>query len=286
MNAFFATLCVILFSMTVPATRIAALSMPPELIVGFRLAGAGLICLAVVLFLDRWVPPRRIWLPLLATSVGSVSGFSFLISLAMRTAPGTHGAIALAALPAATAAYASLRDGVNPGPRFWIYCVFGTLASIGFFLAGAQGGFQAGDLPLMASVFAGAFGYVEGGRLSREFGGRRVMSWAILLAMPLATAILLTSHADFPRAPIVWSALAYLAIVSQSLGMFLWYRVLARGPMVKIAMIQLLQPFFTLMGAVLLLGESAAPSTWAIAALVAVTVFAANKEKALRLKPA
>src|SRR5690606_10908565 len=99
MNMLIAAFCVFLFSLTVPFTRIAALEMPPLLVVSLRLLGAGLIC-ATLMGFERWLPPRRIWLPLMLTSLGSVLGFSLLTAFAFCEVPGSHGALGLAALPA------------------------------------------------------------------------------------------------------------------------------------------------------------------------------------------
>ena len=76
-----------------------------------------------------------------------------------------------------------------------------------------------------------------------------------------------------------FTRLAYVAFIGQSLGMFLWFKVLAKGPMEKIAMVQLLQPFVTLIGAIILLGEVVTPITWVVATLVALCVAGINHEK-------
>lgn len=284
MNMALAAICVILFSFTVPATRIATLAFAPEAVALLRLIGAGLICMMTVIVFDRWVPPRRAWLSIAATAFGAVAGFSFLTALAMKRVPATHGAVALTALPAMTAIYASLRDRANPGIRFWVFCSAGTALAFASFAARSGASVLPGDWILGAAVLSAAFGYVEGGRLSREHGGRRVMSWAVILPLPialfLAVSFLRTSTLpSWEDAPSAWMAAAYLAVVSQSLGMFLWFKVLARGPMGKIAMIQLIQPFFSLLAAVFILKEPAGWETWVVASLVGLTIFGANREK-------
>jgi drug/metabolite transporter (DMT)-like permease len=281
MNMSLATLCVLLFSLTVPFTRLAALEMPALLVMGLRLCGAALVC-ALFLLRDPWWPPRRIWLPLLLTMLASVVGFSLLTALALQQVPGTHGAIGLASLPAVTALYAALRDRVQPPSAFWGFAVLGTVLSSGYLLLDAAGGLMIGDALLMMAVLAAAFGYVEGARLSREFGGRRIMSWAILLSLPLALGVTFSQLDDVDLAAFsttAWTSVFYLAVISQSLGMMLWYRVLATGPMEKVALVQLLQPFFTLLSAHLLLGEAVAAQAWIVALLVVFCIVGANRSK-------
>lgn len=282
MNLMLAIVCVVLFSLTVPFTRVAALEVAPEVVTLLRLIGAGVVCLLLTLR-DGWVPPRSVWPQLLCTSLGAVIGFATLTAFAMRQVPGSHGAVALAALPAVTAAYASLRDRHNPGTLFWLFALAGTALSFGFFFTLSSGSLMTGDVLLGLAVFAAAFGYVEGGRLSRLHGGRRVMSWAVLLTLPVALPLAWVLFPGTLRldafSPPGWFAVAYLALVSQSTGMFLWYRVLARGPMEKIALAQLLQPFLTLLASIYLLQESVTWNTWVIALLVALCIFGANNAK-------
>jgi drug/metabolite transporter (DMT)-like permease len=79
--------------------------------------------------------------------------------------------------------------------------------------------------------------------------------------------------------PHAWMSLGYLALVSQSSGMFLWFKVLAIGPMEKVALVQLLQPFLSLLASIFFLDETVLWSTWIIAAIVAACIFGANREK-------
>ena len=281
MNALLGLLCIFLFSVTVPATRLLALEIPGEAVALLRLGGAGVFCLILVLFVDPWVPPRKAWGTLARTSLGSVFGFSLLISLAMQTVPASHGAIGLAAMPALTALYGSIRDRSRMGKRFWVFALLATVVSFSYFALHAEARLEIGDLYLVGATLASAFGYVEGGRLSREYGGRRVMTWAILGAVPpmLLTAFFLIDWNAFELSVISargWGALAYIVFISQSMGMFLWYRVLSRGSIPKLSLIQLLQPFFTLAIAVAVLGESVPMSAWVASFLVGVGIVAAN----------
>lgn len=284
MNTLLAILCVFSFSLTVPVTRIATQVLDPATAAALRLAGAAAVCALVVALFDRWVPPRRLLPRLIGVSLGSVIGFSFFVSKAMKSVPSSHGVIALAALPVLTAAYSSLRDRSSPGRAFWAFSALGTLLSLSFFFVDRSVALGAGDLYLVGALIASAFGYVEGARLSREHGGRRVMSWAILIAAPFAGFLLLsgTGLADLHKLaahPAAAGAVLYLALVSQSFGMFLWYHVLANGQMAKVAMTQLLQPFFSLAAGAALLDESASATTWLIASLVMACVVGANRQR-------
>jgi drug/metabolite transporter (DMT)-like permease len=112
------------------------------------------------------------------------------------------------------------------------------------------------------------------------------MSWAIVIASPamLLYGWFMIDWSAQPLSrvsPLGWGAAAYLMLVSQSMGMFLWNRVLARGSIPKLSLLQLLQPFFTLGIATAFLGEHASWPAWAICALVALGIWGAYREKGL-----
>ena len=283
MNIISAIFCVVLFSLTAPFTRIAALETNAETIILLRIIGAAIVCLIAVL-VDRWIPPKKIWIYILYTSLGSVIGFNALMAFGLREVPSAHAAVALAVLPVITAIYSVVRDRMNPCIRFWLFAVMGTSFAFGFFFSINVNHFLLGDFLLLLSVFSAAFGYVEGGRLSRDYGGRKIMSWAVLVASPIsiliATIYFSSNHQTLLNLSMKgWFSISYLALISQSLGMFLWFRVLSIGPMEKIALVQLLQPFLTLFASILLLRETVLPMTWIIALLVAICIFGSNKSR-------
>ncbi len=281
MNTLAAILCVFLFALTAPFTRMAALETTPQSIILIRILGAAIVCLIYVL-IDKWIPPKKVWLGLFATALGTVVGFNSLMAFGLREVPAGHAAVALAGLPLGTSIYSTLRDRLNPGMKFWMFAITGTLLSLSFFFAMNMKDILPGDIYLLLSVLSASFGYVEGGRISRTHGGARTMSWAVLLTLPIVIplAIYYFSQAELNLSFKGWLSVSYVAFVSQSLGMFLWFRVLAIGPMEKIAQVQLLQPFFTLFAAILLLKETVVPFTWIVAGLVALCILGSNKEKA------
>lgn len=285
MNILLAFLCVSLFAMTAPFTRIAALAIAPESVIFIRILGAALVCGIYVIW-DGWIPPRKAWPGIIATALGTVIGFNSLMAFGLSEVPSGHAAVALAGLPIGTSIYAVLRDKTNPGRNFWIFAGLGSLLSFGFFFLINVEKLLLGDFLLLLAVLSASFGYVEGGRSSRLYGGARTMSWAVLVTLPLCIPLALIhfkgsseSYSDLSFS--VWFSLAYVALISQSLGMFLWFRVLAIGPIEKIAMVQLLQPFVTFLGAILILNEDVLPITWIVAALVALCVVGSNREKKL-----
>lgn len=83
---------------------------------------------------------------------------------------------------------------------------------------------------LLAIVLCG-LGYAEGGRLARSLGGWQVISWALVLSLPLMALATLwwwpAGLGDVSTAG--WLSLAYVALFSMFLGFVFWYRGLALG---------------------------------------------------------
>ena len=136
------------------------------------------------------------------------------------------------------------------------------------------GGLQAADLALLAAVLAAAMGYAEGGRLSQTMGGQQVIAWALLLSLPvlLPVTVWLGWHYGVSASPRAWLGFAYVSVFSMFIGFLFWYKGLALGGIARVGQVQLLQPFLTLLGAALLLGETlqAGNMLFALAVLVVV----------------
>ncbi|MFC0545648.1 DMT family transporter [Kutzneria chonburiensis] len=195
---------------------------------------------------------------LVVVAFGVVIGFPTLTSIALTQATAAHGAVVIALLPAATAVFAVVRGGERPSPKFWLAAGAGFAAVLTFVAVsgGMAGGFRAADLWFLAAVVVCALGYAEGGVLSRDLGGARTISWALVLALPVTIPVAVVSAHGLAAAPaLAWAGFAYVAVISQFLGFFAWYAGLGRGGVARIGQIQAIQPVLTLAWSALLLGE-------------------------------
>ncbi len=271
------------FAATLPLTRIALDAFPPMALTFGRLLGASVAALLAL----KWTGaafPRRHQLPgLLMVALGGVFGFPLLSAVALEGRAAAPAAIPLALMPLATVAWSRLRGHELPSPAFWFWAAAGSALVLVFvWLNGAA----LASPELLAAGLCASIAYAEGGRLAREMPGWRVMAWALAMAAPLAafgfgyTWLPLT----LPGEPAPWLALAFLALVSQFGAFWFWYRALGRG-VARASQLQLLQPFFTLLLAALLLDETIAPSFWLFGAAVAITVHLARTQERNTLQP-
>jgi drug/metabolite transporter (DMT)-like permease len=264
---------VILFGGSLPMTRLAVFALDPWFVATARGAGAGLVAAAVLLLLRRPVPwgdlPRMTFIALCL-----VLGFPSLMALAMTTVPSAHGGVILGLLPMATAVAAMFLAGERPSPLFWAMSALGALLVVLFSLRGGAALPVVGDLYLLAAAAICGVGYALSGSLARRMPGWEVISWAVVLSLPvLLPWTLLTWPENGAIVPWrSWAGLLYLALVSQYGGFWLWNAALAAGGVARIGQVQLLQPFATLAIAAVLLGERVDLATLLFAVAVVAVV--------------
>lgn len=279
-----AAIGVLLFSFSLPATRLAVKDLDPWFVAFGRAAGAALLSVVVLRGRRAPRPTRAQWRRLAVVACGIVVGFPILTSLALRHVDSAHGAVVIALLPAGTAAFAVLRAGERPSPRFWAAALAGLAAVLAFILAEGVGDAGPADLELLGATAICSLGYAEGGALSRELGGPQTVCWALVLSAPLTFAVAL---ATAPYAGHVgtdaWLGFAYVVAVSMFVGFFFWYAGLARGGVAKAGQIQLLQPLLTLGFAGLVLGEHVSPFTLICAVAVLLSVAGTQRARVVRV---
>jgi drug/metabolite transporter (DMT)-like permease len=268
---------VAIFSLTLPFTRLAVRELDPLFLTLGRALGAAVLA-GGWLRLRRAAPPGRaaLW-PLTIVALGCVLGFPLLSSLAMRSVPASHGAVLAGLLPLATALYAALRGYERPSKGFWLVALLGTSLVLAFALGQGGGTLQHADLLMFGAIVAAAAGYAEGGRLARRLGGQEVICWALVLAAIPAALLLLVLPGDrlgrlATAGPASWLAFGYVTMFSMFIGFFFWYRGLALGGVARVGQVQLLQPFLSLAGAALLLGETLTMANVGFALAVIATV--------------
>ncbi|MES1150123.1 MAG: DMT family transporter, partial [Bradyrhizobium guangdongense] len=200
-----------------------------------------------------------------------VVGFPLLTALALQHITAAHSVVFVGLLPLSTAVFGVLRGGERPKPAFWLFSILGAVTVAGFALLRSGGGSFAGDALMVAAILLCGLGYAEGAALSRRLGGWQVISWALLLSLPVMAVITLlslpTSWSGVGTP--AWIGLAYVSVFSMLVGFIFWYRGLALGGIAGVGQLQLLQPFFSFVLAALLLHE---PVAWSMVASTAIVV--------------
>ncbi len=249
---------VAIFSVTLPATRIAVTGGLDPVTVGLGRAVVAALVAAVILAVTRQpLPPRRHWGRLVAVAFGVVLGFPLFMTIAMQTVPAAHGGIVLGVLPLATTAAAALFCGERPSAGFWAVAFIGGALVVGFAMIKGGGELRAADLWLLSAAACAGVGYALSGDLARSLGGWQVICWVLIGSLPFIAPPVLWVLPDIDwRVPWpVWAGFFYVALGSQLIGFFAWNRGLALGGVARVSQVQLLQLFMTLAASALLLGE-------------------------------
>ncbi|BCM84796.1 DMT family transporter [Methylobacterium indicum] len=270
---------VAIFSGSLPATRVAVGGFSPLFLTSARAVIAAVLGAALLWGL-RQARPARGDLPSLAiVAVGVVLGFPLLTALALQHVTSAHSIVFIGLLPLATALFGVLRGGERPRPAFWLFSLLGSGAVAGFALLQGGAASLAGDLLMLAAILLCGLGYAEGAALSRRLGGWQVISWALVLALPVMAPLALATRPTGLAgigAP-AWIGLGYVSVFSMLVGFVFWYRGLARGGIAGVGQLQLLQPFLGLALAGLLLAEPVAPAMVAVTGLVVLCVAGAKR---------
>ncbi|MGN8548438.1 DMT family transporter [Bradyrhizobium sp. 13971] len=270
---------VIIFSGSLPATRVAVAGFSPLFLTSARAAIAALLGAALLAVLRQPWPQRKDLVSLTIVALGVVIGFPLLTALALQHITSAHSIVFIGLLPLSTAVFGVLRGGERPQPLFWLFSCVGS-ATVGAFALSSDGSASlTGDLLMVAAIIVCGLGYAEGAALSRRLGGWQVISWALVLSAPVVfvmTIMTLPPSWQGIGAP-AWLGLADVSIFSMLVGFVFWYRGLAIGGIASVGQLQLLQPFFGLALAGLLLHEQVPWSMIAATMLVVACVVFARR---------
>lgn len=270
---------VIIFSGSLPATRVAVSDMSPLFVTSARAVIAALLGAFFLVVLRQSRPAREDVPSLAIVATGVVAGFPLLTGLALQHITAAHSVVFVGMLPLSTAIFGVLRGGERPKPAFWLFSTMGGAAIAGFALRSGGGGSGTGDLLMVAAIVLCGLGYAEGARLARRLGGWQVISWALLIALPIMALVAVAAR------PASWSGIGfsawlgfgYVAVFSMMLGFVFWYRGLALGGIAGVGQLQLLQPFLGLVLAGAVLGETVGWPMNASAAFVILCVAGAKR---------
>lgn len=265
---------VLIFSGSLPATRVGLADFAPLFLTSARAVIAAVLGAVLLVVLREKRPACSDLLPLAVVALGVVVGFPLLTALALQSITSAQSIVFIGLLPLCTALFGVLRAGERPSVVFWMFSVTGAALVAGFALSTTAEMAVAGAGLMIAAVLACGLGYAEGARLSRRLGGWQVISWALVLSLPVMLPLALWSMPEDLAAVSSsgWLALAYVSLFSMMIGFIFWYRGLALGGIASVGQLQLLQPFLGFVLAAGLLHEKVSLLMLATALLVVLCV--------------
>jgi len=154
-----------------------------------------------------------------------------------------------------------LRERV--GLRKWLGIAI-AFAGVGLIAGEPHLGQAWGSLALLVGgAFSWALGQIMVRRLG-EIGGLTMITWVAVFAAPQLFVFSLIFERNHLAAIasadwVVWSTAAYLGLVMTALGYSLWYSLIGRHPVSRVGPFLLLMPVFSVLGGIILLGETLTP---------------------------
>ncbi len=269
---------VLIFSATLPATRVALQSLDPLFLTWARAAIAGALAIAALIVFKAKLPEKRDIAPLTAVIAGTVVGFPLFTSLALQHISSARALVFVGMLPMMTALFGVMRGGERPGKSFWLFSATGCALVVGYALSQHQARSAIGEWLMLCAIVICGLGYAEGARLTRRLGGWQTISWALAVCWPLSASLAWWHRPDAwsDVTAGAWTGLAYVSVFSMLVGFVFWYRGLAQGGIALVGQLQLLQPFMGMALASLLLGETVTLSMVLVALGVVICVAGAK----------
>lgn len=264
-------------------TRLAISAMEPAEVAIWRAIVAAALAIVVLLIFRPSRPIGRQWTYIVACAAGTVFGFPLFTTLGMQTVSASHGAVVVGLLPLATAVCGVVIGGERPSIVFWIAAFAGTILTLMFVLRQTEGGLALGHIWLFLAVAAAAVGYAYGGLATRALKGWSVACWALVVSLPLLVPLgIFVAPPPLSTPPPALAAFAYLAIISQLVGFFAFYRGLALAGIARASQVQLLQLFLTIGFAAAFFGESWDAEVIVFGALVVAAVAIGTRARIAR----
>jgi drug/metabolite transporter (DMT)-like permease len=258
----FAFIGVFAFSLSLPFTKLALKSFDPLFTAFARPVIASFIAIPLMLIAKVPPLPRELIRPTIFTALGAVFGWPILIAIALHRTTSSHVAVISAAMPLVTAIIAVIKNKKQPGLSFWAASVLGTSLLVFFSLSrgGAGQSDVLTDLIIMGAVIASSYCYVEGAGLTSHLPGWQVISWVVIIALPIsipgAAIVYFATDSQYSIHLDAVIGMLGIGISSMYLGFFAWYRGLQDFGVAHGSQVQQLQAIMTLGWSALLLGEN------------------------------
>tara|TARA_B110000467_G_scaffold148766_1_gene154883 strand:+ start:375 stop:1226 length:852 start_codon:yes stop_codon:yes gene_type:complete len=270
-----------IFSLTLPFTQMAVNEMSPFFVAFARASIAGICALILLIFTKSKFPNKIQIRRLIIIVIGVIYGFPIFTSIAMKTLPSSHSGIVLGILPLAMSLFAAIKYKEKPSSSFWMISIFGTFIVISYTFIDNNGSLMIEDLWLLFAILFAAIGYSEGGTLAKEMGSIGVISWALVISLPINLfASYLFYEINYTSISIqAIISLTYVGLFSMFIGFFFWYKGIAIGGISRVGQVQLIQPFLTIVGAYFLTNEKITTLNILFAFMVLIVIIIGRKTK-------
>ncbi len=266
---------VMIFSATLPLTKISLIEVSPLFVFAARTMIASILALVWLQFnksvFEKSKPIRK---DIIVSMLGTVIGFPLLTTLALKYTDANHGALVIALVPIMTAALSSFIFKSQRSSLFWFFAIAGTLTVLVTVVIQNQIVWSYADTLLFLSATSVSIGYVYGTKAAKVIGGISTISLSLICSLPIVFPVFIFSMPEQTIGFKTILALGYLGIFSMFLGFVFWFKGLSEGEAERVSLVQMLQLFMTFGLSYLFLDEVIA--TPMIISAVITTIFLAG----------
>lgn len=280
-----ALFAVVLFSLTAPMSQLALTAFTPEFVAFMRASLAGVCSIFLAGYLGWKIPKKRDCIKLIIAGSAVTLVFPYTLSVSLAQWRASDLGVILAGIPLITALLASIIFKEKQSAVFWSCILAGTLF-LGMFSYGQSG--ADASLSVHWSVFvmliAAGVGYSVGGQVAKSIGGFKTICWMTIFYLPISlVGVVVDAPNNYegfvPENSVAILSLLYLCLISQWVGFHFWYGAMAKVGIAAAGQVQLMQPFFTLLFSVPLLGAVLNTEQFIYATLITGTVIFSMKFK-------
>ncbi|MCX6429122.1 MAG: DMT family transporter [Actinobacteria bacterium] len=257
----YALIGIFFFSLSLPLTKMAIDGFNPIFTAFVRPVIAATLAVPLLIAFKAPKFPQAHLRAFLFTISGGVFIWPIFIASALNRTTSAHVAIIVSIMPLSTAIFAVLRTKQTVSWQFWAASVLGTALLVLFAISrgGAADADPIADLFTLIAVIASSMCYVEGAQLTQVMPGWQVISWVVILALPICIpasfiAWVLTHHNHVITTRSVVGLLG-IGYSSMYIGFIAWYRGLKDAGTAHGSQVQQVQAILTLGWSALLLHE-------------------------------
>lgn len=253
-DSLIAVLVAFLWGAQVTAVKIGGQEIPPIFMVAMRFALIAAVLVPFIGFPKRKELPKVLWI---ASLIGALH-FGLLYCGISRVDASTSAVVYQLATP-----FTLVLAFVILGERITLPVVAGIVIALLGVLTVFGGVGKGGELLGMLLVIAAAFIFAVGTLLTKRWGPFNpvaISAWTALVAAP--ELLIVSAAVEAPAwgsvltaSPMAWAAVLYTAISGGLIGFGLWYWLLNRHPVQRLAPFLLLVPVFAVAVSQLLLKE-------------------------------
>ncbi len=263
----------LIWSSAFTSARIIVTQAPPLTVSALRFLIAGLVAVTIARAMGQsWSLTRTQWRTVFIFGICQNAIYLGLNFVAMQTVQASLAAIIASSMPLLVAAigWVVLRDKIPALGLFGLVIGFGGVGLI-------MGARIVGDVDLygIGLCVIGALALAVATLAMRGVAGGGNLMMIVGLQMFVGSAVLAAAALLFEDMTIQWNtelglAFAYTVIMPGIVATFIWFNLVERIGAVKAATFHFLNPFFGVMIAALLLGESL--GVWDVVGVVVITV--------------